>query len=78
MTVRIFFAGPSQADFFNSFSISESILLIRIPRRAANEVRVGNQSQDRGADWSYDSADSAHAGGEGDQVMKENQAAMPD
>src|SRR5215813_557205 len=35
---------------------------------AADEVRVDDQSQDREADWSYDSADSAHAGREGDQI----------
>jgi hypothetical protein len=42
---------------------------IVIEWRAANEVRVGNQSKDCAADRSYDSAERAGESGQGDQVI---------
>src|SRR5262245_1897870 len=45
----------------------------RFARGAANEIRVGNQSQDREADRPDHFAIYAVSGGQGDQVMEENQ-----
>ena len=49
----------------------------RFASGTADEVRVGDQSEDGEADRSHNSAEGAGAGGQGDQVSKENEAAMP-
>ena len=43
----------------------------RLAGRAADEVRVGDQSEDCEADWCDDSAESAGAGGSSDSVRRE-------
>ena len=44
---------------------------------AADEVRVHHQSESREADRADDSAERAGAGGQSDQVIEENKAALP-
>ena len=48
----------------------------RSAREAADEVRAGDQSEDREADRTDDSAERAGAGGQGDQVTVDSEVRL--
>jgi hypothetical protein len=74
--------GSDEADDYRPVAyyvdrIPEGSQARRSACRAAHQVRAGDQSQDGEADRPDDSAGGARSGESTDQVMAENQAAMP-